>query len=203
MESAVHNGGDSGSVEERMGVVSRWRRTHCFIQSNNESIFGHASQVKWLDERKKITLRPGMEVAFRVRVGREGKQEAFGISAIGGGPLDFHQKFGNTDPYDRVVQYDGRVFHGEIKFFDSTQLYGKIALLDELEETEHTAKLNRDNIFFKAVDALGQVYPFRIRRKDECTFKLYHSLKYGWGACDVMDANQMPWPPYHKETSHK
>lgn len=194
-----HNTVPSGTVEQPTydGIVSRWMRTHGFIKTtNNESIFGHASKVRWKDERKKITLRPGMEVSFKVTTGSQGKAEAFDICSRDGQPLDFHQKYGESDPYDRVIQYEGRVFRGAIKFFDSRQLYGKVVLKDDLEENEHNARLKREDIFFKAVDALGEEYPFKVRRGRDCTFKLYLSNKYGWGAFDVMDGEQNPWPSY-------
>jgi len=187
---------DCGSTKYN-GIVSRWMRTHGFFQTdNNESIFGHASQVRWKDDRKKITLRPGMEVSFRVTKGSNGKAEAFEISARGGEALDFHEKYGESDPYDRDVQYEGRIFRGTVKFFDSRQLYGKVILKDKLEEDVKNSRLKREDIFFKAVDALGEDYPFKIRRGRDCTFKLYYSDKYGWGAFDVMDGNQQPWPSY-------
>jgi len=179
------------------GIVSRWMRTHGFINTgNNESIFGHASNVKWKDNRKKITLRPGMQVSFKVSKGSSGKPEAFNITGRKGQALDFHEKFGDTDPYDRDIQFDGAIFRGTIKFFDSRQLYGKVVLKDSLPEHEHSHRLKPEDIFFKAVDALGEEYPFKIRRERECTFKMYYSEKYGWGAFDVMDGDVNPWPSY-------
>lgn len=190
------------------GIVSRWMRAHGFIKIprfNNEpeiTYFGHASQVNWKDLRKKITLRPGMEVSFKVSQGPIGKPEAVQISARGKGnnlgePLDFHQKYGASDPYDRVIQYGGKIFRGNIKFFDSRQLYGKVVLTDEIDQDNpEIGKLRRDDIFFKAVDALGEEYPFQIRRGRTATFKLYFSKKYGWGAYDVMDGDGKLWPSY-------
>lgn len=219
-EKGEDNAGTNGSHSVRSqadnfhtfnGIVSRWMRTHGFIKTgNNESIFGHASNVKWKDGRKKITLRPGMQVSFNVSKGNSGKPEAFNITGRKGQALDFHEKFGDTDPYDRLIQFDGAIFRGTIKFFDSRQLYGKVVLKDKLPEHEQIHRLKPEDIFFKAVDALGEGYPFKIRRGRECTFKMYYSEKYGWGAFDVMDGDVNPWPSYkaskisnRKKISHK
>lgn len=116
-----------------------------------------------------------------------------------GGPLDFHQKFGDSDPYDRKIQYGGKIFFGYVKFFDSRQLYGKLILEDDIDDDNPLIKeLKRENLFFKAVDALGEEYPFQIKRGQPAYFKLYYSDKYGWGAFDVSPSHGQVWPSYKK-----
>ena len=56
-----------------------------------------------------------MEIKFKVKTPEEGKKFAFDLCARDGSCLDFHVKLGETDKYDRIMQYDDAWFTGKIK----------------------------------------------------------------------------------------
>jgi len=166
------------------GRIARWKKTYGFIlyQANNEerSVFFHHTSVNYV-KYKKITLRPTMEVRFKLEEDEQGRLAAIDVCARNGGPLDYHVKTSEDDIYDREIKYGGQWFDGSVKFFDRNRGYGRVKTIPEQLEALNITEV-KSFLYFKEVDVVAEGYPIQIRSGNPVRYQIYHSVKYGWGA---------------------
>jgi len=178
------------------GTILRWKKTHGFLKygegDEEKSLFFHETNVKYTPN-KKVTLRPGMQIKFHYQKGatETDKPSAVDVCARDGGLLDFHKIFGDTDQYDRIIQFDEKWFTGRVKFFDRVRGYGRIRItqFDELDEVNAPKSEIGPEVYFKEVDLDAEGFPVKIRSGNPVKFKLYNSEKFGWGAQTVQFGN--------------
>jgi len=188
------------------GEVALWKRTHGFLLYKDDEkdvkIFCHGSQIKTDD--KKVLLRRGMECQFKVETLSNGKTNAIEVQAIGGGPLNFHQKYGEKDTYDRKLLYSDAFFEGEIKFFSRLRGYGRILMNEEGIEKLKALNVSEEelenvkDLYFKEVDLDVVDFPAKIDKFDKVQFQVFNSSR-GYGGIHIRGENGEPIPIFTKQ----
>jgi len=191
------------STEIYTGKVAVWKNAHGFILymdgEEEKKIFVHKSSIKTDD--KKVLLRRGAQLQFKVETQEKDKFKAVEVTAVGGGPLNFHEKQGESDPYDRELVHAESTFTGEVKFFSRIRGYGRIEMSAEsveklkgLNATEEEMGATKD-LYFKELDMEVESFPAKLARTDKVSFNLFNSSR-GMGAMKIRTESGELIPPF-------
>jgi cold shock CspA family protein len=194
------------STEFTTGTVALWKRTHGFLSYKEgedvNRIFVHQSNV--MSDDKMILLRRGIDVKFKIESGKNGKTNAVEVQGLNGESLNFHQKHGENDTYDREILFNNTSFQGEVNFFSRLRSYGRIQMNEESIEKLKTLDASEEDLaavndlYFKEVDLDVVDFPAKIDRTDKVSFQIFNSSR-GYGAMHIRTESGEPIPIFTQE----